>query len=333
MLKDRVVTLSHWFAKQQASNFPTPLMDLRTGKRVNRLSSGKLNMTLVPFSIDFLKERSFELPARHVEFAILLAPSDLDKAEAFLLGSKDNSRKRPQKPWQVSDVLLETPNFWEEAKALKIYQEKTDRQDDEIFPLPRLWQPDAMVQNSLLPLLRESLSSDDEVWDLASGAGRDVAFLAEELVSSKTSFKSVVGFDHRYNEKETNIVKGFLDRRGVAEKTSVVKMDLSSFGLVEEAMEFKSVAALLVVRFWKPLLVEALAKSDCLASGTLFAISHFCKPFDGAPWDFVHPSEKTVLERNQLHNLFHQDWDILHDEIASDSDHGRSMIHFIAKRR
>jgi hypothetical protein len=71
-----------------------------------------------------------------------------------------------------------------------------------------------------------------------------------------------------------------------------------------------------------------------LSSGTLFGLSHFCKPYPGAPWDFDHPSEKTVLERTHLQELFSSEgWDILHDEIAIDSDHGRTMIQFTAKKQ
>jgi len=69
--------------------------------------------------------------------------------------------------------------------------------------------------------------------------------------------------------------------------------------------------------------------------GTLFAMSHFCKSHDGAIWDFDHPKVKSVLERNELSNLFTKTnkWKILHDEICLvDGDHGRTLIHFVAER-
>ena len=82
-----------------------------------------------------------------------------------------------------------------------------------------------------------------------------------------------------------------------------------------------------------------------LKSGTLFAMSHFCKPYQGASWDFDHPKENSVLERNELYTLFTQQqnylkegneevskkWEILHDEICLDGDHGRTLIHFVVK--
>jgi hypothetical protein len=339
LLTDRITSLPEFLARGN----PTPLMDLRTidESATQRLNSPKI--PLVRFPIEFLKARSFELPARHVEFALLLHGSDLKQAEAFLLGSNDNTRKRAQKPWLVTAVLLDTPELWKEAKVLNICHEPTSKTITSEFPLPRLWQPDKMIQEVFLPLLRDSLTSHDEVWDLASGAGRDVAFLAEELVSSKTDFHKVFGFDHRYNKKETEIVSGFWDRRGVTDKTSAVKMDLSNFITLEEQIlessenhhHSKNVAALFAVRFWKVALIEALANSESLITGTLFGISHFCKPFDGATWEFEHPSEKTVLKRKQLKDLFQKDnkWEIIHDEITLDSDHGRSMIHFVARKR
>ena len=69
-------------------------------------------------------------------------------------------------------------------------------------PLPRLWEPDPMVERVLPPLRRRKVVNHDDddgddanvdadadrgehrnvmVWDPSSGSGRDVALLAEEL--------------------------------------------------------------------------------------------------------------------------------------------------------
>lgn len=78
-----------------------------------------------------------------------------------------------------------------------------------------------------------------------------------------------------------------------------------------------------------------------LPVGTIFAISHFCKPNEGANWDFDHPKESSVLERRELKNMFTGDntngdnkhrWQILKDEIISDGDHGRTLIQFVVKK-
>jgi hypothetical protein len=171
---------------------------------------------------------------------------------------------------------------------------------------------------------------------LAAGAGRDVAFLAEELLAAEKPYQ-IIAMDHRYNEKETKIVNGFWDRRGIRNQTTSIKLNLSQWSTLENTMASslasKQVVAMFCVRFWKPELVKEIARSASIYSGVLFGVSHFCKPSVGAPWNFAHPSEKTVLERDELSNLFQERWDILHNEIANDSDHGRSMVHFVARRR
>lgn len=81
-----------------------------------------------------------------------------------------------------------------------------------------------------------------------------------------------------------------------------------------------------------------------LPLGTLLAISHFCKPHDGAAWNFDHPKQSSVLERWELKNLFEgvvsqkgddgtvPSWEIVKDDICTDGDHGRTLIQFIARK-
>mmetsp|Transcript_37252 Transcript_37252/g.90408 ORF Transcript_37252/g.90408 Transcript_37252/m.90408 type:complete len:220 (+) Transcript_37252:142-801(+) len=219
-----------------------------------------------------------------------------------------------------------------------------------------------MVQNVLLPLLKESMVNQHrkgkdqpgetmEIWDLASGSARDVAFLAEELKhhyhsqSSIVDGKSgshdgrteekivVVGCDHRYNTKERDIVTNFWRRRNVKEYTRPLKIDLSQWSTLQQEMSMSKLMAMYCVRFWKIELVTSIASCDQIPKDVLFAISHFCKLSPNAQWDFDHPSEKTVLERKQLSAIFgSQGWTIVHDEITTDSDHGRPMINFVARR-
>jgi len=112
-------------------------------------------------------------------------------------------------------------------------------------PLPRLWEPDRMVQNVLLPLLKSQLqrlrcrSRRDntflEIYDLGAGAGRDACFLAEELMSLErqngmqqrqqrgTLFPlspppsrfRVVAVDQRYRGVHEREIRDFFRRRGV----------------------------------------------------------------------------------------------------------------------
>jgi hypothetical protein len=366
-LSDRIVGFSEWWTLHKQSSLdptsngtPLRLLDLRQSKEYEscRLSGRPDDPTssllVVPFPIEHMEERSFELPARHVEFTILLSECDLVRASSYLLGEKYKARKRLFHPWKITHVLLDNVEFWEEVKARGVAVHGRDSVEpisiNQELPKPRLWQPDSMVENVLFPLLRDGNLSHPtrhndhsdkdeisfEIWDLASGAGRDAVFLAEELQACKKEYK-VLAVDHRYNNRETAIVNDFFQRRGVGNKTECLNLNLSEWQPLEDvAIErgrTSRIAALYCVRFWKPDLVEAVARSPYLPAGVLFGISHFCKPHQGAAWLFDHPSEKTVLERNQLAHLFEEaGWKILHNEIASDCDHGRTMVHFVARR-
>ena len=83
-----------------------------------------------------------------------------------------------------------------------------------------------------------------------------------------------------------------------------------------------------------------------LPLGAVVAISHFCKPEEGARWDFDHPKESNVLERYELRRIFHGDtaidndvaadcnerrWLIIRDDLIIDGDHGRTLIQFVAR--
>ncbi|KAL7551247.1 hypothetical protein ACHAWF_014440 [Thalassiosira exigua] len=81
-----------------------------------------------------------------------------------------------------------------------------------------------------------------------------------------------------------------------------------------------------------------------LPLGTLIAVSHFCKPEEGATWNFDHPKESNVLDRWELMNMFGgvncqnsssggtKKWIILKDNICSDGDHGRTLIQFVVRK-
>ncbi len=92
--------------------------------------------------------------------------------------------------------------------------------------------------------------------------------------------------------------------------------------------------------------VQSLPPPLELPHGAVVAISHFCKPEEGARWDFDHPRESNVLERYELRRLFGGDaaivddvnadrgkrrWHILRDDLIIDGDHGRTMIQFVAR--
>ena len=51
---------------------------------------------------------------------------------------------------------------------------------------------------------------------------------------------------------------------------------------------------LYAVRYWNKSLVQYIVDSTLLSKGTIFALSHFCKPFLGASWDHDHPKVSSI---------------------------------------
>jgi rhodanese-related sulfurtransferase len=307
-------------------------------------------------------------------------------------------------------------------------------------PLPRLWSPDPMIEHILLPLLQakvsllqqrttsnttasSSISSTNhpqavmEIWDIGSGLGRDICFLAEELLYStnnivpvpqqskadKSHVFRIVGYDQRYRTNtHTNETKQFWHRRHVDTVTNCCCTDLNT---IQHAMDLRQllsasqkhqqhpsttitkktyIGCIYAVRYWNKMFVQAIIdaginntctddtdtdsfvdvssqSSLVLERGTIVAISHFGKPTPDAVWNFPHPKEQHVLERNELRTMFtsttttttttaatvtkkstmnggtggttrkQRVWNILHDEVVLDSDYGRTLIQFVAR--
>jgi hypothetical protein len=281
-------------------------------------------------------------------------------------------------------------------------------------PLPRLWKPDPMVEHVLLPLLLlqptpfgqsvahirldndetiASSSSSVEVWDLGAGLGRDVCFLAEELLYHwNTTYPTttwmngknnthhlptpwrVIGFDQRYRNVHVNDSIDFWKRRHVDTITACQLVDFSRIRHVTDLFEMtpaptshdknhhhhhcrRVVRCIYAVRYWNKLLFQSIIhaglKNDpWLPKGTIVAISHFGKASIHSTWDFPHPKEQHVLERYELRDMFTNptitrndplggtsnmsdplpsSWQILHDKVVLDSDHGRTIIQFVAQ--
>ncbi|KAL7578143.1 hypothetical protein ACA910_012588 [Epithemia clementina (nom. ined.)] len=124
----------------------------------------------------------------------------------------DQQQQPQQKPWNIIGILDgANPETWSQAADLGLlHKPKTILGEDNYsllatLPQPRLWEPDVMVQDLLLPWIVEKATealggtvtsttkrtkSDRggdgggvwiEIWDLGAGVGRDACFLAEEL--------------------------------------------------------------------------------------------------------------------------------------------------------
>jgi len=205
---------------QQPKTQPLPLVDLRSAdefyrRRISpsKTATNKCPVTVVNLPFDTLVsgERSGELPPRNVEFAILIPARQHDASDdqledkrrreyeeivAFFGATISKATQMSRTPWSVRQIVLESSSelhsgsdVWQDAAELNVL---TENGEHLMYPSPRLWQPDALVRNDLLPLMHHALEEYDhdsvsatplQVWDLGSGAGRDLCFLAEELKS------------------------------------------------------------------------------------------------------------------------------------------------------
>jgi hypothetical protein len=206
-----VIAWSDWINSDKGDQ-DLPLLDLLP----TSLSSGLLSYNnrlqqpsliqgpLVSIPLSELRERSFELPPRNVEFAILVEHhAAKTTALEFLVPSSD--KRQQQKPWKVIAVVLLDRKLQDSCqinqageKNIAAENESCAQSSSSQFPFvpdARLWQPDPMVQSILLPVLFDKLNEITrtysqsnitspvcyEIWDLGAGSGRDACFLAEQL--------------------------------------------------------------------------------------------------------------------------------------------------------
>jgi hypothetical protein len=286
----------------------------------------RLRIAHIPFS-QLVSERSFELPPRNTEFLILVQPAALESAVQFLSGralsppvqSSASSSSLPSIPsqrggttWNVNGAVLDTPDARRHLDQV-LSNHFTKGRDPY-----QLWRPDSMVEQHLLPLLSEQLARRSrttrrlDVWDLGSGVGRDVAFLARHLrllaASSsdederRPSFR-VIGLDQRYRPRDAATFRAFMRRQGVEDVTECRCVDLTvpkdRVSPFVSAMVEERPACIYAVRYWNRPLFEEVNR--LAAPGTVVAITHFAKPTEDADWPFAHPKvcQRQVVGRAQ----------------------------------
>jgi len=184
-----------------------PLVDLRTYEEFDKthLHTDDATPLIVNLPLETLLsgERSCELPPRHVEFAILVPSTYTDlflscnsqcSIHNLFFASKSSATQQSRKPWLVRQVIVESEDLWNEEGILNYIKRNTDASYESkgnalsFRALPRLWKPDPLVSSGILPLLKDWISKTEcshqripcTVFDLGSGAGRDVCYLAEE---------------------------------------------------------------------------------------------------------------------------------------------------------
>lgn len=285
---------------------PLPLVDLRSKEAYSQhhLKDTCPSSLIVhlPFQDLLSGERSCELPPRHVEFAILV-PHNCDRNQLhelfFATCSKATAQSR--KPWLVRQVVQETNTLWDDAKEMGMLSSSNgngngDGDGDEVLsPLPRLWKPDQMVENVLLPLLRQKLDNSEGnfvVWDLGSGAGRDVTFLAEEIKHQVRMTKSrrnvkIVGFDNHKGSARRSLP--LWKNRLVDDVTESRLVNLKNMSLLEDNIrEENGLVCLYAIRYLNRRMLDYIASDAALNTGVLFSMSHFCKE-ENAEWNWDHP--------------------------------------------
>ena len=213
---------------------------------------------------------------------------------------------RPQKPWKITGIITAVTSdphheTWKEARQRNILVEGTENQqssDDpnhSFVPLPRLWEPDAMVQELLLPTILQAVNHNKtkagengllhglakqpsspqpsphvHIWDWGAGSGRDVCFLAEQLCANQISPVQLVAMDQRYRKAEKDQEEcHFWKRRGVGKHIQCLQIDLNLCPqdcLEDMARQVvassasepgqKTILVIFAVRFWVRHIVE-----------------------------------------------------------------------------
>ncbi len=344
-----------------------PLIDLRSYEQFNHkhLHTDDATPVIVNLPLETLisGERSCELPPRHVEFAILIPSIYTEVFQSrnsecsihnLFFASKSSATQQSRKPWLVRQVILENEHLWNEVGLLSDIKCNTvgscESKSSELSfrPLPRLWKPDPLVSSGLLPILKDWISNTKDnhqdtpsiVFDLGSGAGRDVCYLAEE---TKAFFHNTV-LQQQTKEQNNNQFPlhfvGVDNHKGSARRceplwrnrmiddiaTSLL-LNLNKLDLVNDCFTNTSfinqttknnkspskVLCIYAIRFLNRKLLSYIANSTSsdnespslrLPIGTIIAISHFCKPTKTAEWNFDHPKVSNVLDRDELSTLF-----------------------------
>ncbi|CAK4094218.1 unnamed protein product, partial [Aphanomyces euteiches] len=269
------------------------------------------------------KNRSNEYPSRATKFA-LLCPEDKagEQVEWFM-----NADLHPTKqPWLVQFFVVDSDQTRETAERLSLL---ASSMVPSIYPYPRLWAPNSLMI-PLLSMLKAStpFPAGSVVYDLGCGSGRDIMFLAEEMRGSNVSF---CGVD--YNKTGARNTPSFAERRGVADTYTYKLLDLRKQDLVRAMLEQSnhSIVCVYGCRYLNRDLLDVV--QSALPVGSLLAWSHFSYPTDGE-WRWQHPSKPSdILQHDELLERFGSNgFEIILNAYETDSDHGRPLNQFIARK-
>jgi len=368
--------LEHGEEKQNKAVLP--LVDLRSTNDFSKRSISLVscddenesvkNLCVVNLPFDSLLqgERSCELPPRAVPFAIMVPKSiSMELICKFFFAKTSKCTGQSRVPWNVKQIVRESEQVWNDLKRISLIANSSENASN---IAPRLWKPDPLVENHILPMLKTTISewfakqssanptanphTNDithqsimgEVWDLGSGAGRDICFLSEELKHFCQNSFSIecpihfVGIDNHKGSARRSIP--FWRNRSVSDIVKSTNINLKKLDKFESILDElvdngRELVFCYAVRYLNSHLMDYIAKNDHVAikRGTNFGISHFCMKEDGL-WNFDHPRVNSVLKYNELPAIFCKEngWKVDIHLMCEDSDAGRTMTNFIATK-
>jgi hypothetical protein len=168
----------------------TGKVPIRTSSIGNNREVIELTM-VVWIPVTELSQRRFELPPRHVEFAILVdthADVDIVRHELSLL----LPQKQQSSSWNVSAIFVDSPELWttgttNQKHSLPLHHSKDEKDDNDdedqhtpsrnqllsssvnntatsitFIPQPRLWEPDSMVADLFFPTILQQLQQQQQ---------------------------------------------------------------------------------------------------------------------------------------------------------------------------
>lgn len=335
------VTLTEWHEESIL-----PLIDLRPYHVYDLLPIRSIKHVVINIPLSTIQsgERSCELPPRYLEFAVVCEKGEQPLMMKIFGASVSAATNQTREPWKVRLVIV-ADNFMEdEVHILRLYKHDCSSSN---FPFARLFYADPMIEHQLVPKLAQNYdqqyiaNNDDKIpwlyriYDLGCGSGRDVAVLSEVLLAhhnlnypkSHARIK-VIGIDNHKGSPQKS--KSLWKRRGVESISDSILLNLKKLDELDEIFQRSTPNCVYSVRYLNRPLLKYLSKN--LPTGTIFAMSHFCKTNQFQTWDFDHPKVQSVLEREELRNTF-EGWNVEYDDIVLDSDHGRTLINFIATRK
>ncbi|KDO21496.1 hypothetical protein SPRG_12460 [Saprolegnia parasitica CBS 223.65] len=280
---------------------------------------------VVPIPWSAQKARCHEYPARQAAFG-LLCPRDRSKAQVQVDWFLSETIRVQQLPWRcLAFYIVDSDDTAAEANALGLVGAQTP-----LFPQPRLWSPNALLFELVPAVVGSKAGPTAAVIDLACGSGRDMVYFAEEVLAVQPDLcNRFIGVNDNRSGRKKGLA--FASRRGVGKVVDFIKMDLNRVGPFSQHA-WGPIQCVYGCRFLNRRLFAVIRA--LVPVGGVVGWMHFCAPPDGSPWRWAHPSQiSDILKLGELRRRFEDCFEILVDTVVPDTDHGRPMNVFVARKR